>query len=257
MPPLLPLRARVIARVLIVAVGIGSVCWAAFILPRFWSEAGILRIVEHILDGEIYKPDVLDSVLVKLQGRTALLRPSILSKLVMIDLVRAQDAIGSGQSDIIDSRLNVLRQRLDEALMSTPSDAFLWFVVFWVDSARNGFAPEYLAYLRFSYEFAHNEGWIATIRNPLALAIYPALPSDLADAATSEFVGLVRSKLYEVAADHLAGPGWPIRNLLLTSLRDLSEEDRRAFAVVLNRRGLEDVSVPGIDLTQPARPWQH
>ena len=141
--------------------------------------------------------------------------------------------------------------------MGAPSDVFLWFALFLADSARNDSSAERLPYLRMSYELGTNEGWIAVMRNRLALALYPELPPDLAEAATSEFLGLVRSELYDAAADTIAGPGWPIRDVLLTRLRELSERNRRDFAAVLNRRELEeDVPIPGIDLP-PRRPWQH
>jgi hypothetical protein len=249
-------RIRATARILIVMTGIASIWWAVVAMPRFRPEAGIKQIVEHIVAGETYKPDVLDAAIAKLKEKEPVLRPSILSKGAVVHLRQALDAVRSDQTDVIDSRLDVLRQAIDEALTRTPGDPLLWLVRFSVANTDDALTPERLDYLRLSYQLGPNEGWIAVGRNRLALAIYPSLPSDLAEGAISEFVGLVRSELYELAADNLAGPGWPIRHLLLTSLRQLSEKNRRTFAAVLNKRELEDVSVPGVD-PPPARPWQH
>jgi hypothetical protein len=227
-------------------------------MPRFWSEFGIVQVAERTMLGETYKPDVLESISSKLHESVTAFRPSVLSKAVLISLRRTQDAAASGQIDLVRSRLKDLRHDVEDALMDVPSDAFLWFVLFWVDSAREeGLVPEHLSYLRASYQLGRNEGWIATLRNRVALAIYPVLPPDLAEAATSEFVDLVRSGLYGIAAEILAGPGLPLRHQLLAKLSSLNENDRRLFAGALDKYDLEDATVPGIDLRAGRRPWQH
>jgi hypothetical protein len=252
----LPFGVRVATRVLIAAVGIASACWALLVAPAFWWEVGIVRTAERIIEGEVYKPEALDGVVAQLQEHVATLRPSVLSKAAVIHLRRAQDAVASGQIGLINARLDALHDATDSALMNAPSDPFLWFARFWSNLARNGFAAERLADLRMSYVLGPNEGWIAMLRNRLALTLFSALPPDLAEAAKAEFAGLVRSRLYEIAADSLAGPGWELRQALLAGLRDVGERERRAFARVLGSRDLkEEVSVPGID-PSPRPPWQ-
>ena len=74
------------------------------IASKGYGTLVIAQIAERIIDGETYKPDVLDSVGTTLTEKAATLRPSILSKTAVIQLRRAQDAIGSGQTDIARRR---------------------------------------------------------------------------------------------------------------------------------------------------------
>ncbi len=74
-----------------------------------------------------------------------------------------------------------------------------------------------------SYALNANEDWIAGKRNRIALAVFSAPPPDLAEAAISEFVGLARSNFYGEAADIVAWPARPIRDLPFTQLRDIKE----------------------------------
>ena len=115
-------------------------------------------------------------------------------------------------------------------------------VLAWVNNVREGPKPEQLTFLRLSYRLGPNEGWIAVRRNRLLLAMFPGLPSDLADAAVSEFGRMVDSWLYWETIAIFTGPGWPIRDRLLASLRDVGERQREAFAIQLYAEGY-DVTV--------------
>src|SRR5262249_68270 len=69
--------------------------------------------------------------------------------------------------------------------------------------------------------------------------------SKFSEIAINEFVGLVRSGIYEQAVDVFIGLAWPERELILPHLADISEQDRRRFADLLHGRGY-DINVPGI-----------
>jgi hypothetical protein len=255
MEALRPFRIRrMFARISVAALAVGAIAWSVFVVPKFWSEAAIAQVATHVIAGEAYKPDILDSLIPQPEGETAL-RPSILSKAVVIQLRRAEDSLGAGQTDVIDARLDSLGLAIDHALAGAPTDPFLWLVLFWLDSTRNGFVPADVGYLQMSYDLGPNEGWIAVKRNRFALAIMTSLPTGLSDRVISEFVGLVRSQLYYEAADILAGAGWPTRQVLLPRLEGLAESNRRRFAGVLRERNIEDVAVPGIET--PSEPhWR-
>jgi hypothetical protein len=77
---------------------------------------------------------------------------------------------------------------------------------------RNGFRPDDVKYLRMSYRLDPNEGWIALKRNRLAFEKFDQLSTDLAESAIGEYVALVKSGLYEQAAEILSGPAWQARN---------------------------------------------
>jgi hypothetical protein len=241
-----------LARVIVAAVALGAIWWSISTAPRFWSEMVIVEIAPHVVAGETYKSEVLDS-LVAPENQPLHFRPSTLSKVAIIRLRMAEEAIASGAVDTIDSKLDQLRETISDSLANSPMDPFLWLVLYWVDNTRYGYAPERLDDLRMSYTLGPNEAWIATRRSRFALAVYSVLPADLAESAIAEFVGLVRSGLDSEAADIIVGPGWPIRQVLLARLDTLREPIRRKFAQVLDRR--EITGVPGI--VPPAmRPWR-
>jgi hypothetical protein len=252
----LPRVRGALARAFIVAVATSAIAWVMLAFPQLRAGAAVSEIAAHLIAGEAYKPDVLDALDAELARRATALRPASLSKVAVVRLRRAEEAIGSGDRDMIDVRLDALARSIDDALTNAPEDPFLWLVLFWLDNTRNGFAPEHLAELRMSYALGPNEGWIAAKRNSRALAIFSVLPPDLAEAATAEFVGLARSPIYFVAVDNIAGPGWPVRHVLLPRLKELQEADRRAFAKLLNDRNVDDAPVPDVE-PLPRRPWQH
>lgn len=230
--------------------------WAIFVAPIFWSEAFVSKVAGRILGGEIYKPEVMKGILDKadLLGNAAV-HPAILSKIAIIRLRSAEEAIASGDQQRINNSLAILEDTIVAALSSQPTDAFQWLILFWLNDLRGNAKFDHVRYLRMSYALGPNEGWIAAKRNKIALAHYANLPRDLADYAVVEFVSMVRSQLYEEAKDVIAGPGWPNRHLLLLQLKDLNENTRRIFSRVLYDKGLDDVPVPGIE-TRPQRPWR-
>ena len=125
----------------------------------------------------------------------------------------------------------------------------------WAENSVSGVTPDHLRSLRMSYALGPREGWIAMKRNALALNIFSRLPPDLVEQVQVEFVGLVRSGLYDAAADAVAGPGWAVRKQLLGRLADIPERDRRQFARVLYAREAEDLLVPGVE-PPPPRPFR-
>jgi hypothetical protein len=239
-----------------VTIGAAAVGWAFAAMPIFWVSAPVADIAAHIIAGETYKSDVLEAVAARAHNsRASALRPSVLGKAAIIRLRQAENAMVTNDRPTIEARLETLGKATDDALVTAPCDPFLWLVLFSINNYRSGFNPALLRYLQMSYSLGPNEGWIAAKRNPIALANYSALPPDLAEAAISEFVGLVRSQFYNEAADIAAGPGRPIRDLLFARLRGLKEADRQAFAKQLYDRGLDDIPVPGVE-APPQRPWQ-
>jgi hypothetical protein len=237
----------ILARLFMVAIGAAAIGWAISVTPNFWAYAPIADIADHIIAGETYKPDVLEALAAGLSNSRALARrSSVLSKAAIIRLQQAENAIAIDDRQLIDARLQALGQATDDALSNAPYDPFLWLIRFWLDNTRAGFSPAHLRYLQMSYALGPNEAWIAFKRNRIALAIFSELPPALAEAAISEFVGLVRSHLYSEAADIVAGPARPIRDILFARLRDLKQSDRQPFAKLLYDRNLDDVPVPGI-----------
>ena len=117
-------------------------------------------------------------------------------------------------------------------------------MLYWVEINRNGFQPDYLKYLRLSYQLGPNEGWIALKRNGYALAIFRRLPPDLAQMVIAEFANLLNSGFDDAVVKIFEGPGWSQRALLLPQLKGVAEIHREAFAKALYRAGY-DVTCTG------------
>ena len=236
-----------IARLILAITGVLAMAWAVAVIPVFFSENAIVDVARAITDGEAFKPEVLAAVEARTETNNgSTLRSSVLGKAAMIRLRQADEAIRAGDPDITKQKLESLTRIVQETLRNAPADSFFWLVWFWLDTSRNGARPENLPFLRMSYDLGPYEGWIAIKRNRVALAAFPALTSDLAERAISEFVGLVRWGLIPEASDIAAGTAPPLRRILFARLKDLSDAQRRPFASVIYGREVDDVPVPGI-----------
>jgi hypothetical protein len=250
-------HSRPLARVILLLFGMAVIIWAIGVIPIFKAESLPAFVASRIIDGEPYKPDVLAATASEILDKpVSAFRASALDSRTIIALRLAEDALVSGDQTAIDARFEELARAADEGLRSVPTSSFQWLIRFWVEQTPGASPPDHLLNsLRMSYTTGANEAWVALKRSPVAFANFATLPPDLVEAATLEFVGLVRSQLFNDAADILAGPAWPVRELLLARLRDVKEADRRVFARVLDERNLEeDVVVPGI-APPPQRPW--
>lgn len=239
--------ATAVIRLSMAVVGLGAMVWAVNVIPVFWSQNVVVSVANAIRAGEAYKPDVLEAIEARIRDRSGVTkRPSMVSKLGMIQLRIAEDSFRTGNVALIDRRLDSLARAIDEIFFIAPNDPFFWLVRFWLDSARSGLRPAYLRFLKMSYDLGPNEAWIALKRNRFSLNIFPILPGDLAELAASEFAKFVQWGLVNEAAALVGGPGLPIRPFLYERLRDLKIEQRRQFARVLYQRELDDVLVPGV-----------
>jgi hypothetical protein len=244
-----------IARLVLAIVGVVAIAWVIAVFPVFWSEKVIIDVAGEVINGNIFKPEILAAVEAQTETNSGpMRRSSVLGKAAVIRLRQAEDAIRAGDPEMQDQKLESLGRIVDKTFLNAPSDPFLWLVRFWLDSTRNGLRPENLRFLRMSYDLGPYEGWIAVKRNRIALAAYSALPSDLTEQAISEFVGLVRWGFVPDAGAIAAGPGRPLRGVLFPRLKDLNYEQRRAFANVIYGRELDDVPVPGIAPPTPQIP---
>jgi hypothetical protein len=84
---------------------------------------------------------------------------------------------------------------------------------------------------------------------------FTQLPQDLAEPFFVEFKELVEWGYQAQAAGILVGPGWPIRELLLSRLATLPEATQRQFTTTVAGLG-RDIAIPGLKPLS-RRPWQH
>ncbi len=241
-----------LVRAALAAAGFAAIAWSAVAMPALLSEQVVVRAGRAIAAGEGYRAEVLDAIESRIAPeRVAKLRSSVLGDVAVIRLRLAELAIRANAGRI-DERLDALRESTALALANAPGDSFLWLARFWLENTRNGLQPAHFPLLQASYDFGPHEGWVALRRNRLALAAFPLLPDGLSARAVAEFAGFVRWGLVREAADLVEGPGRALRSRLYTALGDLKDDRRRAFARELYRRDLDDVPVPGVDVTRPA-----
>jgi hypothetical protein len=239
-----------VTRMAVIVLGCVAVIWGSAVFPVFLRQSPLERVAEHIFAGEAYKSDRLFELIpiVELAEHAIYCLPSALRGAAIVGSRLAEDVMASGKQDLIDKQLNSLHTAIRNSLSCAPTDAFLWLALFWVDSTERGFEDRYLEYLRMSYRLGPNEGWIALKRNRIAFTIYERLPADLAESAIIEFIGLVKTGLYQEAVDILTGPAWDMREVLLARINDVPVRYRQEFAKTLSDGGY-DVQVPEVGRT--------
>lgn len=237
----------VLVRLFAVVLGLFAIAWGATTFPTFWSELSLARTADAIVDRAAFKPGSLDPLVPALDQieKSGYCWPEAVRSATIIRLRLAEDAIGGGENDAIDAHLSNLQAAIGRSLACAPSDSFLWMILVWLDQTRRGFQPEQLTYLRLSYRLGPHEGWIAERRNRLALSMFDRLPPDLIQAAVQEFASIVSNQFYSDAVSILTGPGWPIHDQLLASLKDVDRQQRAELAKELYSAGY-DVAVPGV-----------
>jgi len=236
-------------------IGFGGIAlvWGAYNLPLFSRQASIEHIAAQVIARYSFAPETLNALVPQIEIIEGVLpcRPSAVVAAATVRTRLAEQALDEG--DDIDSRFAALHSAIVRSLSCAPANPFLWTVLYWLESNRNGFRPDYIRYLALSYEWGPNEGWVALQRNALALAIFEQLPPVVAEKAVTEFARILDSGLTQQAVAIFTGPGWPERNLLLLSLKDVAEPYRVDFAKALYRAGY-DIAVPGVERPDP-RPW--
>lgn len=244
-----------VARPLFAALGVLAVIWGLSVFQSSYQQGWVGRTADKIIAGEIFRPEALHASLMKLaatrsadQCRPTVTRGSALMRLRLMEI-----GLTNGRQPT-DTELQFVDDLVRKSLSCSPSDPFLWLVLYNIELARNGFRPEYLTYLRLSYQLGPNEGWITLKRSYLLLSQFKWLSSDLREQAIDEFVGLVDKQFYNEAVAIFIGPGRPIENKLLARLSTLEERRRSSFASALRAQGYTS-DLPWTESTE-ARPWQ-
>lgn len=243
------------ARSVTVALGACSVAWAVYAFDIFRAEAAINGSAQSIRAGETYGAAHLDLLRKQLDTAGAKLSGAqALDDAAVIRLRLLETDPAAGQSERRASDRETLEAALRAALSATPTDSFLWLAEYWIQDPAVRASDRGQKLLRMSYLSGPNEAWIAVKRNPIALAAYSSLPSDMTEQVLTEFVRMVHSELYLQTADSIAASGPGLRKLLLGRTAELEEAYRRGLARALASKDVKDAVVPGID-NRPARPF--
>ena len=204
-----------LARIFIAGLGCAAVTWGLATWPIFWREASMEYIARHIIRGEPYQIEVLAGQMpvVEAAENSTTCRPIALwsAAIVRLRIVDEAGRNGAGKP-VYAQQMKSLENSIRRSLSCSPAEPFLWLTLYWVERAQNGFKPEYLKYLRISYDLGPNEGWIILKRNPIALADFERLPADLAADAINEFVALLNN-------ESLSGGGGNLKRAPLVGAR--------------------------------------
>src|SRR5258708_1958531 len=222
--------ANSVRRSFIAIFGICAIAWAIGAILVYRTDASLADTAQRILSGDKFNAAQLSAMKRQLDAAPARpLQASALSSVAVIRLLLLEDELKAGNRQPSASDLVELQMVVSAALAQSPTSSFMWLIDFWLKRLRGESADGDLNLLRMSYWSGPNEAWIAVRRNPLALGVFPSLPSELAEQVLSEFVGLVRSGLYADASNILTGPGWAIHERLLSRLVEVDEDNRRGF----------------------------
>lgn len=242
--------------VLKLALALAVIIWAIANSGVFWLQRPIERVAMRVLETERFRREAITGLLpqIDLIERSDLCRAPALRSAAIARFWLASEVMEAGERERIDSSLTELRNVLRRSLACSPADPFLWVVLLWAENTILGFSPDRFTYLRISYEFGPNEGWIALKRNRVALSLFEQLPPDVAQSAENEFTGILESGFDREAAAIFLALDQHTQNILLLRLKQLPEANRQAFAQALYNEGY-DVDVPGVRRLDP-RPWR-
>ncbi len=239
-------------RAVCLGLGIAACCWSISGLPGFIATNGLQSLADRIVNSEPYQIESLLALKPELAAieQAPFCRGSDVRSAAIIRFRLAQETLLAGQRQQIEDDLNALRGSLRSALACAPGDSFLWLAMYWVTLNLDGFGDKPLTYLRMSYQQGPREGWIALKRNPDALAIFDALPPDLQQAATEEYLGIVRSGFFDPAVNILTGPGWHVKDKLLAAIATLPLRLRERLDRQLRARQFE-IDIEGVPPPKP------
>ena len=242
--------AILLVRSFFVIFGCFAVWWGIVGFAAFWQDSPIKQIATQIIAGDPFKVETLAQQLPALDNikKSAYCGPAALRSAAIIQLRIFEIAASTNDPQDLDERQKSLVNVIRSSLSCAPADSFLWLALYSVEVNKNGIKPDYLKYLRMSYQLGPHEGWIVAKRNPLAFAAFQQLPPDLREDAVNEWFAMVHESSFSgQAAEILIGPAWPVREEILSKLPRLADADRRRLADELHGRGY-DLDVPGVGL---------
>lgn len=246
--------ASLLLRSLLLAPALAATFWASAVLPSFWRMVPARDAGARVIANDRFRPGTLAAVLTGIEAApvTEFSQPELMRAKALLRLELAEDAMARKSSGEADREIANAEESVKAALAVSPGDAFLWLMLYSVETTRNGFDPDNIRYLGQSYYSGLHEGWISLRRNGLALAVFSALGDNVQKSVISEFAHMVDSDFIEVAASNLRSVGWVQRDRLLAALEPIDILPKEKLAKMLARDGIK-VAIPGVEMNE--RPW--
>jgi hypothetical protein len=244
-----------LARTFTCLLGLAAIAWGGCELPLFWRQTPLDRMASEILQGQTFAtPALMDEAKrIEASEKSSSCNPAALNDAAAIRLAIVDNLMAEHDRTLLTSAYGSLNQATRAALSCAPADSFEWLTLFWLDLSGHGFTAKNAVFLRLSYALGPNEGWIALRRNRLAIALFPRLPSDLAEDAVDEFVNLVDTdSLYPETAEIFSSASPVVQQRLAEALSSAKPIPRETFARTIYDNGV-NIQIPGVE--RPSRPW--
>jgi hypothetical protein len=232
-----------LARAAVVGLSLLGIGWACLTLPTFLNEYRIGQYAARIVRGDTFEVEKLDDQLRRFHAGTHLTECSPSARnAAVVEIARLRGRFEKSAAP--DIELEAGRRSALAGLACLPSDAYLWFALFQIESLQSGLRSEFLSHLAMSYKVGANEAWIAVSRNRAAFAIFPALTEELKTRVLDEFGLLLSTELYVPAAEIFLGPAQPYHDVLVKRMESVPLRNRQLLAVMLARMVI-DAQIPG------------
>ncbi|MCK1735270.1 hypothetical protein IVA79_15130 [Bradyrhizobium sp. 138] len=209
----------------------------------------------RIIADDRFKRGLLVGLLTRAQqaSKHFIQQPELLRAMALIALRTAEEVNQKSASEDGGREIEIAQMQLRTSLLMSPSDSFLWLMLYSINISQNGLSSSDVAYLDQSYTTGPYEGWIALRRNREVLAAFPFLPGVLQKRVISEFSAMVDSDFIDDAALNVMTVGWAFRERLAAGLEqvDLISRERLAKRLATDRVKLR---IPGVEIDD--RPWR-
>jgi hypothetical protein len=243
-------------RVLTVILGVTSIVWGLTFFEPSYRQDYLDPIASDFLAGRPIRIGSLfeqDTRLNKAE-KMNLCDPRLVQDTAVIRLGILNEAIAGSDAKLTGMSYDALHASTLRALSCTPSDPFLWLILFWLDVSKKGVGLSNMEFLRLSYELGPREGWIGVWRVRLAVSLFDKLAPDLANDSVNEFKELLETnRSYAWAADTFIGADAMARDRIVDSLKTAQPSVVRNFVDALDHKGLS-IEIPSVN-TVPDRPW--
>jgi hypothetical protein len=150
--------------------------------------------------------------------------------LMLMEIPLADAALRSGALDPLNRRTRSLEARARQALSCTPRDAFVWLVLFGVQTAHGVLDAHTFDLLAMSYQTAPNEAWIAVRRILLAVPVLRSAPGPMQETILAEFQRLIANGYVDMPARAYRNASEPVRRELQARVDQLETSRQKSFA---------------------------
>jgi hypothetical protein len=155
--------------------------------------------------------------------------------LMLMEIPLADAALRSGALDPLNRRTRSLEARARQALSCTPRDAFVWLVLFGVQTAHGVLDAHTFDLLAMSYQTAPNEAWIAVRRILLAVPVVRSAPGPMQETILAEFQRLIANGYVDMPARAYRNASEPVRRELQARVDQLETSRQKSFADAVQR----------------------